>query len=396
MVHAVQCDDGLTAGAMATIGRNVCLVLGHGKTHLMQSLIRYCTVFAVRFSRLFSSPSLVVSLFVFKAYVLEREKGFEPSTPTLATWCSTPELLPHVPTQPGDTSGHRRNPPRARPPPDQIQYSATTRDCKPSSENAAPQPDRPRLAPASFHLLNDSPDDSLRKIDHVAGDSAKSGASDRDQSTMNYVLQVVKGRSATTTLKLADAVTSIGRHDDCQIRIKSSQVSRRHCEVFEAGGKLAIRDLGSSNGTFVNGKKITGQQVLKSGDELTVGTVTLRVAKLGQGVPAAQQPSSDSTPKPKASDTAVVDAISAGDDDDFEVELSEDQPPSDMEIIPLAEDEPVQPAGNPVSTKSRKTSKTTASTPTEEKTTVKSTDQPEKEDDAVAQFLLDLKLDDEE
>jgi pSer/pThr/pTyr-binding forkhead associated (FHA) protein len=213
---------------------------------------------------------------------------------------------------------------------------------------------------------------------------------------MNYVLQVVKGRSATTTLKLADAVTSIGRHDDCQIRIKSSQVSRRHCEVFEAGGKLAIRDLGSSNGTFVNGKKITGQQVLKSGDELTVGTVTLRVAKLGQGVPAAQQPSSDSTPKPKASDTAVVDAISAGDDDDFEVELSEDQPPSDMEIIPLAEDEPVQPAGNPVSTKSRKTSKTTASTPTEEKTTVKSTDQPEKEDDAVAQFLLDLKLDDEE
>jgi pSer/pThr/pTyr-binding forkhead associated (FHA) protein len=214
---------------------------------------------------------------------------------------------------------------------------------------------------------------------------------------MNYVLHVVKGRSATTTLKLADAVTSVGRHDDCQIRIKSSQVSRRHCELFEAGGKLAIRDLGSSNGTFVNGKKITGQQVLKSGDQLTIGTVTLQVSKLGQVAPAAHQPGPGSTPMPKASDTAIVDAIPAGDDDDdFEVELDEEQPPSDMDIIPLSDDEPVQAAGNQVSAKSLKTSKTTTSAPTEEKTTMKSTDKPEKEDDAVAQFLLDLKLDDEE
>ena len=112
--------------------------------------------------------------------------------------------------------------------------------------------------------------------------------SDRGESTMNYVLQVVRGRSASTTLKLADGVTSIGRHDDCLIRIKSSQVSRRHCEVFEVSDKLTIRDLGSSNGTFVNGKKVAGQQVLKPGDELTVGAVTLRVAKLGQPVAAGQ------------------------------------------------------------------------------------------------------------
>jgi pSer/pThr/pTyr-binding forkhead associated (FHA) protein len=211
---------------------------------------------------------------------------------------------------------------------------------------------------------------------------------------MNYILQVVKGRSATTTLKLAEGVTSIGRHDDCQIRIKSSQVSRRHCELFEAGGKLAIRDLGSSNGTFVNGKKITGQQVLKPGDELTVGTVTLRVSKLGQGAAASPVPGDASTPKPKASDTAVVDAIPADDDqDDFEMELSDDQPQSELDIIPLAEDEPVQPAGNKASSKS---SKTSSSAPTTEKSTLKSSDQPPKEDDAVAQFLLDLKLDDEE
>ena len=104
---------------------------------------------------------------------------------------------------------------------------------------------------------------------------------------MNYVLQVVRGRSVSTTLKLTDNVTSLGRHDDCAIRIKSAQVSRRHCELFEVGGQLMLRDLGSSNGTFVNGKRVTGEQSLKHGDELTVGAVTLRVAKLGQPAHAA-------------------------------------------------------------------------------------------------------------
>jgi pSer/pThr/pTyr-binding forkhead associated (FHA) protein len=45
---------------------------------------------------------------------------------------------------------------------------------------------------------------------------------------MKYALQVVRGRAGTSTIKLLDGVNSIGRHDDCIIRIRSSQVSRRH------------------------------------------------------------------------------------------------------------------------------------------------------------------------
>ena len=66
----------------------------------------------------------------------EREKGFEPSTPTLATWCSTPELLPHVPTQTrrcARTTGKSTSQPSRL---NQNQYSAATRECKPSSEKA--------------------------------------------------------------------------------------------------------------------------------------------------------------------------------------------------------------------------------------------------------------------
>src|SRR3954465_8071715 len=98
---------------------------------------------------------------------------------------------------------------------------------------------------------------------------------------MDFELVIVQGRSASNTLKLADGVTTIGRHDECQLRIKSSQVSRKHCELFEKKGLLLVKDLGSSNGTLVNGKRIKGQQVLEPGDELSIGPVLLRVAKIG-------------------------------------------------------------------------------------------------------------------
>jgi pSer/pThr/pTyr-binding forkhead associated (FHA) protein len=211
---------------------------------------------------------------------------------------------------------------------------------------------------------------------------------------MNYVLQVVRGRSANTTLKLADGVTSVGRHDDCWIRIKSSQVSRRHCEIFESGGKLTIRDLGSSNGTYVNGKRVLGQQALTTGDELTLGAVTLRVAKLGQ---AGSAPAMPSAPKPKAGDTAIVDAIPAsGEEDEFEMEFEQDEPEVELDVIPLADDEPVTPPA-----KSGQTSTAgKAAQPAAGKKSASESAAPQPKDEhvdqAIAQFLSDLKLDEDE
>src|SRR5262245_31697008 len=196
---------------------------------------------------------------------------------------------------------------------------------------------------------------------------------------MNYVLKVVRGRSATTTLKLGDGVTSLGRHDDCIVRIKSSQVSRRHCELLEVDGRLTVRDLGSSNGTFVNGKRVLGQQVLKVGDELTVGTVTLRVATLGQPV-AASHPQAA-----KPGDTAVVEALPVEDDDEFEIEFDEDAPTAQaIEAIPLADTDAAPAAASPPK----------AAAPAAEKAPAKPAGN-KAEDEAVAQFLLDLNLDEE-
>jgi len=208
---------------------------------------------------------------------------------------------------------------------------------------------------------------------------------------MNYVLQVVRGRSASTTLKLTDGVTSVGRHDDCVIRIKSSQVSRRHCEIFEVAGKLTIRDLGSSNGTFVNGKRVSGQQALKPGDEVTVGAVTLRVAKPGQEAPAG--PGSPAF-KPKAADTAVVEALAIDDEEEeFEMEFDEGESEPVVEGIPLAEERPNRP------TERKPTPKVAAAATAPDSTTDTAMPTPKtkagKQDDAIAEFLLDLNLDDE-
>ena len=218
---------------------------------------------------------------------------------------------------------------------------------------------------------------------------------------MNYTLQVVRGRSETNTLKLMDGVNSIGRHDDCLIRIRSSQVSRRHCELHLDNGKLLVRDLGSSNGTFVNGKRVLGQQALKPGDVLTVGGVTL---KIDREQDSADQVSPAATGL-KPGDTAEVDAIAIEDDDlglEEEFEIDIDAEPEHMDIIPL-DDEP-RPAKPAVASQSAPTPAPSVSSdkPKQADETTDLAEPPTKapataeEEDAVAQFLMDLKLDDED
>jgi predicted component of type VI protein secretion system len=195
---------------------------------------------------------------------------------------------------------------------------------------------------------------------------------------MDYQLLVVRGRSTANALKLLDGVTTVGRHDDCQIRIKSSQVSRRHCELFEKKGLLLVKDLASSNGTFVNGKKIKTQQVLEPGDELTVGGVTLRVAKVGE-VPPIKPPA-----VPAAGDTAVVEAVPVSDSGDEEFEIDFDDEPS-VETLPAPKPEPA-----PAKTEPTKQVTSAATNRTEPEPL------PQEADEAIADFLLDIKLDDDE
>ena len=74
---------------------------------------------------------------------------------------------------------------------------------------------------------------------------------------------------------LAEGVTVIGRAGDAGVRIESGGVSRHHARIVIDRGHAHVEDLGSKNGTFVDGKPVTDARVLRDGDEIRVGPVAL-------------------------------------------------------------------------------------------------------------------------
>jgi predicted component of type VI protein secretion system len=70
--------------------------------------------------------------------------------------------------------------------------------------------------------------------------------------------------------------TTIGR-EDCDITLTDPDVSRRHAAIQIMAGELSIEDLGSTNGTFVNGEQITERRTLSGGDEVRIGSTVWRL-----------------------------------------------------------------------------------------------------------------------
>ena len=85
------------------------------------------------------------------------------------------------------------------------------------------------------------------------------------------------------TQELKTETTTIGRAEDNAFQIGDPSVSSHHCEVLLRGGGVVVRDLNSTNGTFISGEKVV-EQALKPGQILRLGQVELR---LEQGPPAA-------------------------------------------------------------------------------------------------------------
>jgi DNA-binding winged helix-turn-helix (wHTH) protein len=74
---------------------------------------------------------------------------------------------------------------------------------------------------------------------------------------------------------LAEGSNLIGRDRDCTIRIDSATLSRHHARITVMNGEVTVEDLGSKNGTHVNGRRVDQPVALEDGDELQVGSVTM-------------------------------------------------------------------------------------------------------------------------
>ncbi len=93
---------------------------------------------------------------------------------------------------------------------------------------------------------------------------------------MQVTLVMFKSDSTRREFPIKPEGFVIGRKNTCDLRIPLSSVSRQHCEVRVESGKVLVRDVGSSNGTYHNNIRVT-EAVLAAGDELVVGPVVFTV-----------------------------------------------------------------------------------------------------------------------
>jgi len=115
---------------------------------------------------------------------------------------------------------------------------------------------------------------------------------------MNAILVMFRPDGQRRDFPVTKSSTLIGRGEECSMRVPLSQVSRKHCELIQNNGSLKLKDLGSSNGTYVNGKRVL-EKKLKPGDRVQVGSVVFTVqidGEPGQIEPLLSAPAQTTTP----------------------------------------------------------------------------------------------------
>jgi pSer/pThr/pTyr-binding forkhead associated (FHA) protein len=103
-----------------------------------------------------------------------------------------------------------------------------------------------------------------------------------------WILEGQEPDAGSFSFRFSDGSTkTIGRADGADFIVEAPLVSRVHCRLEAAGGAVTVTDLKSTNGTYINGKRVE-QGVLKEGDRLRVGRVEFSVTR-SDGPPAAPE-----------------------------------------------------------------------------------------------------------
>lgn len=99
----------------------------------------------------------------------------------------------------------------------------------------------------------------------------------------------------------------IGRDEDCQLVISDIAVSRKHSKITLERGRFLLTDLGSGNGTWLNGDRVNGSVELSPGDEIVIGERTLRFVELNEApATAAAHPVPPGGPEPLVGDPSLL------------------------------------------------------------------------------------------
>lgn len=122
------------------------------------------------------------------------------------------------------------------------------------------------------------------------------------QGRPSATLVIRQGPQAGMSFPLVGNQVIIGREEGLDISLQDPESSRRHARVTWQAGQFIIEDMGSTNGTFVNGVQITSPQILNAGDSVGIGQTALvfQVAGAQMGAPQYQPPQYTASPMPAA------------------------------------------------------------------------------------------------
>jgi len=104
-----------------------------------------------------------------------------------------------------------------------------------------------------------------------------------DHQTPMPSLVFLAGPIAGRRYKLADGEYVIGRRSDCQIFVPDMRVSRQHARLIKAGEQWTLEDLGSNNGTYINGVRLQAASPIRTDDEITIANNRIKVEAAAPG-----------------------------------------------------------------------------------------------------------------
>jgi hypothetical protein len=100
---------------------------------------------------------------------------------------------------------------------------------------------------------------------------------DEASTEMRVFLHKVIGRDCDDFVEVASWPFRVGRAFDCELSVRCSMVSRHHCEFHVRGDRVLLTDLGSRNGTFIDGERVEDTCEVMDGAKVSMGLVLYRV-----------------------------------------------------------------------------------------------------------------------
>ena len=117
----------------------------------------------------------------------------------------------------------------------------------------------------------------------------------------HFQLIMRSGPTPGAVFNLGGEQLTVGRDSTNDVVINDAEISRRHARLTFQGGKYILEDLGSTNGTFVNGQRLAGPRVLKAGEVVSFGEQIVLVYEASTFDPAATIASPRATAVPSVS-----------------------------------------------------------------------------------------------